>query len=51
MQIEKEILDLTEQSENLLDANVIALKQADLWLNLDSADSDCQIIEDLNLMK
>lgn len=49
MEIEKEILDLTEQSEineNLLDANAIPPERADLWLDEDQEDTDCQIIED-----
>ena len=54
MQIEKEILNLMGQSElneNLLDANVIPPKRADLWLDKDKEDPDCQIIEDARLEK
>src|SRR2546430_11828237 len=49
MQIDQEIVDLTEQSEineNILDANAIDLKRADLWLSPEEEDSDCQIIDD-----
>jgi hypothetical protein len=49
MQIDQEIVDLTEQSEineNMLDANAIAPERADLWLGPDEEDPDCQIIDD-----
>jgi len=49
MQIEKEMVDLTGQSElneNLLDANAIPPERTDLWRDKDEEDPDCQIIED-----
>jgi len=49
MQVEKEILDLTGQSEineDLLDANAIPPERESLWRDQDEEDPDCQIIED-----
>jgi hypothetical protein len=49
MQIDQEIVDLTEQSEvneNILNANAIAPERADLWLGPDEEDPDCEIIDD-----